>query len=197
MSKRLPELASPFTKVRKTVTKFFTRAFENFTSAQKFWAAFAFLCILTTLLINNPFWRASGEQYKEGDIARESIISPADITVPDIEATEARRKTAREKIPPIFRLESNKAEQSVQRFLSTWEKLQRHDEKAANANERPANRQANSDAKTETHWTGAGGAEVGKILASRSFSRNELDAVASALRESASGYIFDEADRQF
>jgi putative nucleotidyltransferase with HDIG domain len=197
MSKRLPELASPFTKVRKIVTKFFTRTFENFTSAQRFWAGFAFVCILTTLLINNPFWRAAGEQYKEGDIARESIISPADITVTDEEATESRRKTAREKIPPIFRLESNKSEQAVQRFLSAWEKLQRHDDKLSNSNEKPANRLSNSDAKTETHWSGAGGAEVGKILAGRNFSRNELDAVASALRESSAGYIYDDTDRQF
>ena len=197
MSKRLPELASPFTKIRRTFNKYFTRTFENFSSAQRFWTGFAFLCILTTLMINNPFWRATGEQYKEGDIARESIISPADITVTDEEATAARKNAAREKIPPIFRLESNKAEQSVQRFLSAWEKLQRHDDKAANTNDRPANRQANSDAKTETHWTGAGGAEVGKILAARNFSRNELDAVASALRESSSGYIFDDSERQF
>jgi cyclic-di-AMP phosphodiesterase PgpH len=197
MSKRLPELASPFTKVRKTVTKFFTRTFENFTSVQKFWAGFAFLCILTTLLINNPLWRAAGEQYKEGDIARESIISPADITVPDVEATEARRTAAREKIPPIFRLESNKSEQSVQRFLSAWEKLQRHDENPSNTGEKSANKQSNSDAKTETHWMGAGGAEVGKVLAARNFSRNELDAVASALRESSAGYIYDDSDRPF
>ena len=197
MSKRLPELASPFTKFRKTVDRFFRRIFENFTSAQRFWTGFALLCIVTTLMINNPFWRASGEQYKEGDIARESIISPADITITDEEATETRRQAAREKIAPIFRLESNKAEQAVQRFLSAWEKLQRHDDNATNSNERAVNRQTNSDAKTETHWMGAGGAEVGKILAGRNFSRNELDAVASALRESASGYIYDDSDRQF
>ncbi len=198
MSKRLPELASPFTKARKKIGKFFSRNFENVTSMQRFWAGFAFLCILTTLLINNPLWRTSGEQYKEGDIARESIISPADITVTDEEATEAKRKAAREKIPPIFRLESNKAEQSVQRFLSAWEKLRRHGETSKNANEKPADsRQSNSDAKTETHWTGAGGAEVGKILASRNFSRNELDAVLSALRESSEGYVYDDSERQF
>src|SRR5215204_2247526 len=183
MSKRLPEMASPFTKIRQRVTKFFGRIFGNFTSAQRFWAGFAFLCILTTLLINNPLWRASGEQYKEGDIVRESVISPADITVPDIETTEGRRTAAREKIAPIFRLESNKSDQAVQRFLSTWEKLQRHGETPANSNERPTNKQTNSDAKAEIHWTGAGGAEVGKILASRNYSRNELDAVSSALRE--------------
>ena len=198
MSKRLPELASPFTKTRKKIGKFVSRNFENVTSNQRFWAGFAFLCILTTLLINNPFWRTSGEQYKEGDIARESIISPADITVTDQEATEAKRKAAREKIPPIFRLESNKAEQSVQRFTSAWEKLRRHGETSKNANEKPADsRQSNSDAKTETHWTGAGGSEVGKVLASRNFSRNELDAVLSALRESSEGYVYDDSDRQF
>ncbi len=196
MSKRLPELASPFTKIRKTIAKFFARTFENFTSVQRFWAGFAVLCILTTLLINNPFWRISGEQYKEGDIARESIISPADIIVTDEDATEARRKAAREKIPPIFRLESNKSEQTVQRFLSAWEKLQRHGETFSNSNDR-ANKQTNSDSKAETHWIGAGGAEVGTVLAARNFSRNELDAVTGALRESASGYIFDDSDRQF
>ena len=187
MSKRLPEMASPFTKIRQRAAKFLGRTFGNFTSVQRFWAGFAFLCILTTLLINNPLWRAAGEAYKEGDIVRESIISPADITVTDVETTESRQKAAREKIPPIFRLESNKPEQAVQRFLSAWEKLQRHGDASGNTNERPANRQSNADAKSEIHWTGAGGAEVGKILASRNFSRNELDTVSSALRESSSG----------
>ncbi len=198
MSKRLPELASPFTKARKKISKFFSRTFENVTSIQIFWAGFAFLCILTTLLINNPLWRISGEQYKEGDIARESVISPADITVTDEEATETRRNAAREKIPPIFRLESNKSEQSVQRFLSTWEKLQRHGDSQGNTTSKPNNsKPTNSDAKAETHWTGAGGAEVGKVLASRNFSRNELDAVLSALRESSEGYIYDDSEKQF
>jgi hypothetical protein len=197
MSKRLPELASPVTKVRKTFHKLTKRIFENFSPAQRFWSGFALLCILTTLLINNPFWRPAGEQYKEGDIVREDIISPADIIVPDEDATEARRKTAREKIPPIFRLEATKPEQAVQRFLSAWEKLQRHGETSSNTNARPAGRLTNSDAKAEMHWTGAGGAEVGTILAARNFSRNELEAVSSALRETSSGYIYDDSERQF
>ncbi|MEP6903667.1 MAG: HDIG domain-containing metalloprotein [Actinomycetota bacterium] len=198
MSKRFPELASPVTKIRKTITKFFSRTFEKFTFGQKFWSGFAFLCLLTTLLINNPLWRISGEQYKEGDIARESIISPADISVTDTEQTEKLRQAAREKIPPIFRLESNKAEQSLQRFLSAWEKLQRHGETSNNSNLKTVNSKAtNSDAKGEIHWTGAGGAEVGKILASRNFSRNELETVLSALREGSEGYIYDDSEKQF
>ncbi|HNU09260.1 MAG TPA: HDIG domain-containing protein, partial [Pyrinomonadaceae bacterium] len=58
-------------------------------------------------------------------------------------------------------------------------------------------KQANSDAKGETHWTGSGGPEVGKILASRTFSRNELDSVESAIRESSQGYIYDDTDAQY
>jgi cyclic-di-AMP phosphodiesterase PgpH len=195
MSKRLPDLSSPFSKARKKFGGYVSRPFENFTKRQIFWTGFAVLCLVTTFLINNPFWRSSAEQYKEGDIARESILSPADITVTDADATEAKREEARQKVKPIFRFESNKAEQSVQRFLSSWENLQRHgDEKGiTNSN----NKLSNADAKTETHWTGAGGAEVGKILASRTFSRNELEAVQSALREASAGYIYDDSEKQY
>ena len=51
--------------------------------------------------------------------------------------------------------------------------------------------------RRRSHWTGAGGPEVGKILASRAYSRNELDAVQSALKESSEGYIFDDSDKQY
>jgi putative nucleotidyltransferase with HDIG domain len=80
----------------------------------------------------------------------------------------------------------------VQQFLSSWEKLQRHGSETS-ANAKPTN----SDAKTETHWTGAGGSEVGKVLAARNFSRNEIDAVSGALREADEGYIYDDSERQY
>jgi putative nucleotidyltransferase with HDIG domain len=159
---------------------------------QRFWLGFGVLCIATTLLIHNPMWRTSGEQvYKEGDIARESIVVPADISFTDTEDSTRRTLEAKKAVKPIFRYESNKPEQAVQRFLSSWEKLQRHD---GNTN---SVRQSNTDAKMETRWTGAGGTETGKTLASRNFSKNELDAVQSALTESAEGYIFDDSDRQY
>ncbi|HEY0429308.1 MAG TPA: HDIG domain-containing protein [Pyrinomonadaceae bacterium] len=195
MSKRLPDLESPFSKVRKKIGSYTSRPFENFTKGQIFWAGFAALCLVTTFLINNPFWRTPVEPYQEGDIARETILSPADITVTDADATDAKRVEMRGKVKPIFRFESNKAEQSVQRFLSSWENLQRHGESTGNSN---ANAKLNNaDAKTETHWTGAGGNEVGKVFASRTFSRNELEAVQSALREAAAGYIYDDSEKQY
>src|SRR4028118_1752202 len=102
MSKRLQDLATPLSRIRREASQFFSRSFENLSEARRFWLGFALLCLLTTFLINNPFWRAVAEQYKEGDIARESIISPADIIVTDEEATETRRKTARAQTPQTF-----------------------------------------------------------------------------------------------
>lgn len=189
----LQDKASPVTKARKALTKQVGRYWEKFTPAQRFWIGFVLLSIVTTALINNPFWRSAAELYKEGDIARESIISPADISVTDSEETERLREAARTTVQPIFRYESNRADQAVQGFLSSWEKLQRHTTGATNTNAR----QANAESKNETHWTGSGGPEVGKILASRTFSRNELETVQSALRESSQGYIYDDADSQY
>ena len=131
---------------------------------------------------------SSEPQFHEGEIARESVVSPADINLRSTNETERLRTQARDNVKPIFRYESGKPEQAVQRFLSAWETLERH----GGASGSPA-KQSNSDVRSETHWVGAGGADVGKILASRSFTHNELDAVQTALREAADGYIYDAA----
>ncbi|MBK7393733.1 MAG: HDIG domain-containing protein [Chloracidobacterium sp.] len=191
MSKRIRDLKSPVTEWREWLFGLIARPFGVLSPEHQFWIGFAVLCLLTTLLIHNPLWRSAGEQaYQEGDIARESISSPADVYFADPDESERLKSEARKAVKPIFRYESNKAEQAVQGFLSSWEKLQRHGGEANT-------KQSNSDAKAETHWLGAGGAEVGKTLASRTFSRNELDAVQTALREAAEGYVYDDSERQY
>ena len=185
-------MKSPAARWREKISAAAAKPFGRLSDDHRFWLGFAVFCLLTTFLIHNPFWRAAGEPlYKEGDIARESILAPTDINFTDTEQTEKLKLEAKKAVKPIFRYESNKAEQTVQRFLSAWEKLQRHGGENSNT------KQSNSDTKTETHWTGAGGAEVGKTLAARAFSRNELEAVQSALKESSEGYIFDDSDRQY
>ncbi len=191
--KNLKELASPVTRIKKFFTKNFLGYWDKFTPHQRFWVGFALLSLITTGLIYNPLWRSTGEHYKIDDVARESIVSPADISVTLDDETEQLREAARASVQPIFRYESNKSDQAVQRFLSSWERLQRH----TNPSSSPATKQANSDAKGETHWTGSGGPEVGKVLASRTFSKNELDSVESAIRESSQCYIYDDADSQY
>lgn len=194
MGKRARDLRSPLSKWFEWLLDVVGRPFASMSVEQKFWIGFAVFCLVTTFLIHNPIWRAAGEQqYKEGDIVRESIIVPADVIYTDLEESEKLKEETRKAVKPIFRYESNKAEQAVQRFVSSWEKLQRHGNETFSSN----SKQSNSDTKAETHWTGGGGADVGKTLASRTFSRNELDAVQSALKESAEGYIFDDSEKQY
>jgi cyclic-di-AMP phosphodiesterase PgpH len=189
MSKRIRDLKSPVTEWRQWLFSLVAKPFLRLTDDQQFWLGFVVLCLLTTLLIYNPLWRASGEQpYQEGDIARESITSPADIYFNDPEESERLKTQARETVRPMFRYESNNAEQAVQGFKSAWEKLQRHGD---------GKLPANADTKGETHWTGAGGADVGKTLAARTFSRNELDTVEGSLGQSAEGFIYDDAEKQY
>ena len=196
-NKHTKDLRSPLSKWFEWLIEVVTRPFASLTVGQRFWFGFVVLCLLTTVLIHNPLWRAAGEQvYKEGDIARASIIAPADVIFTDKEESDKLKDDARRAVKPIFRFESNKSEQVVQRFLSSWEKLQRHGGEPANAKQSNT-KPSSSDTKAETHWTGAGGAEVGKTLSARPFSRNELDGVQSALKESSEGYIFDDSERQY
>ncbi|MEP6848875.1 MAG: HDIG domain-containing metalloprotein [Acidobacteriota bacterium] len=192
MSKRIQDLTPPTTKWRKKISDAVMKPFRLLSGDQRFWLGFVLVCVVTTFLVFNPFARSSSDQgYKEGDIARETIIAPSDIYFSDDEATERRKSAAKDEIRPIFRYESNKAEQAVQQFVSSWESLQRHG--GGTSDQKPTN----SDAKTETHWSGAGGTEVGKVLAARPFSRNELESVQSALREASEGYIYDDSEKQY
>lgn len=190
MSKRLLDWASPLTKARRAVGSYVSRPFGSLSSEQIFWTGFALLCLITTVLISNPFWRSPVELYKEGDIARESIISPADITQINAEETNNLKQDARESVRPIFTSESNRAEQAVQSFRSAWENLARKTESAGNA-------KSNSNTKTDAQWTGAGSSELAKTFTARRFSANELEAIVRILRENAGGLIYGDQDRQY
>jgi putative nucleotidyltransferase with HDIG domain len=192
VSKRTQETRPAIVRRTGDVFERLSAPFRKLTARQRFWVGFAFLCVATTLLIHNPWWRAGGDQgYRESDIARETIVSPADIHFVDEEATERERYNAREAINPIFSFEPKRADEAVQNFRSAWETLQRSSSPANTAN------RTSTNSSTLTQWTGAGGAELGKVFAARRFSSNELDAITRILRENASGDIYGDQDSQF
>jgi putative nucleotidyltransferase with HDIG domain len=196
-SKRLPDLTPPLTRVRRQAERYLSRPFKNLSDKQRFWLGFVVLVLLTAFLVGNPFIRGAGESYHEGDIARETIVSPADITAIDDQQTEFLRQAARDSVKPIFTYEANRAEQAISSFRSAWEGMVRKAD-AANTNAKPANANAkavNTNAKTET-WKDETGEEVSKVFMARRFSNNELEAVTRALRESAEGYIYADHDAQ-
>ena len=197
MSKVIQDLTTPFTKFRRIATNYVSRPFEKLTEDQKFWFGFALLCHFNYFLINNPFWRSTAEQYKEGDIARQSIISPADITVTDTEATDKiKADRAIESVPPIFTYESNRADKAVQSFRSAWENLQRKTDNS-DANVKTNINSNNTNIKPDLQWTGAGGEELGISFRARRFTNNELESITRVLRENAEGTIYGDQDRQY
>src|SRR5690606_1175400 len=90
----------------------------------------------------------------------------------------------------IFIFEPRRADEAVQSFRSAWEDLQRR------ADPPPPGRD-NANAQTEVQWTGAGGAELGRVLGARRFSANELQSIERVLREHASGDVYGDSDRQY
>lgn len=195
MNKRLPSLTSPFAKTRTKIVQFFIRPFQKLSDKQKFWLGFAILALITTFILQNPFRQNVSETYKEGEILRQSIIAPADISVVNIEETEAIRQAARESIRPIFTFESNRAEESVQNFRSAWERLQKVN---ANSNSNSNNKtNVKAEGKSELQWTGSGGTEVAKDLISRTFTASEIEAIVRSLRNNAEGSIYNDSDGQF
>jgi cyclic-di-AMP phosphodiesterase PgpH len=186
MSNKREDLTSPIAKFRNKILK--RIKFERITSRQKFWIGFVLLSVFTTLLLDNPFFRSTGESYKEGDVVRETIISPADISATDDEETERMREAAKNSIRPIFTFETNRADNAIQSFRSSWENLQR---KPDNSNSKSNSSNANYG------WKGAGGNDVGKVFSSRKFTATEIDAVTRILRENANGYIYNDSDEQY
>lgn len=187
-NKRLPNLVSPFTKVRRQFERLITRPLKSLSEPQRFWIGFSLLVLVVALLIGNPFFRSIGETYREGDIVRENIVSPADITAIDDQQTEFLRQAARDTIKPIFTFESSRAEQAVSNFRSAWEGMNRRGD-VANTNAKNGNSNARIDS-----WKDENGEEFSKIFLARRFSANEIEAVTRALRESAEGYVYADHD---
>ena len=188
MSKRIQDLTPPPTRWRKAISSFASRPFKVLSDGQKFWLGFAFLCIVTTLLLNNPLWRASdGTEYKVDEIAHERIVSPADIHFVDEEETNRIRDAAREKVHPIFASEPKRADEAVQSFRTAWESIERKSSASAS-------NKSNSSNRSEPPISATGNSELARAFALRKFSANELEAVARVLRENAGGDIYADQD---
>ncbi|MEP6923901.1 MAG: HDIG domain-containing metalloprotein [Pyrinomonadaceae bacterium] len=187
MSKKRLNLAPPLAKYRNAASKFINRFWTRLPPNLRVAFFFGFLVLSTTLAVVNPYTRNAGwEIYKEGDIVRHTIASPADIIETDEAETKKWREAAAEIVKPIFIFESNRAEQAVLSFRGAWEDLRRQNTIIPNAND--------NTSKPELNWTGKGGVEVAKVIAARNFSSNDLELLTQVLRESAGGYIYNEAD---
>ncbi len=191
MNKKLPDKSSPILKWLKQTFESALKPFRRISADQRFWIGFALLALTTTILINNPLWRTGDPGYRVNDIAREAIISPADIYSIDEEATAIERENAASAIAPIFSYEQRRADEAVQSFRSSWESLQRQNDASNSAN------RGNTNVAANKSWAGPNGEELARVFSARRFSSNELESVTRVLRESASGDIYGDQDAQY
>jgi putative nucleotidyltransferase with HDIG domain len=147
----------------------------------RFLIACSVLVLLTTLLLLTNRGSSFNEDYKIGDVLGRSIIAPTDLTAVDQAETERRKNLARETTRPVFNFDSSRAETSVQSFRSDWENL-----KAQSA----------SGQNKSLVWDGEGGPAVAQAIAAHNFNEADLDRIASILRDSSEGYIYDDADAE-
>lgn len=123
MNNSRPNLAPPLAKYRNAASKIVKRALVFLPPSARLAIGFGALVLLTTLLVVNPYTKTPGENYKESDIARQTIVSPADITETDYAETQKWRDAARETVKPIFVFEPNRAAQANSNSLPKFAEI--------------------------------------------------------------------------
>lgn len=179
MGKR-PKLVSPTAQLRMTVLAKVSRFFGRFSPQARLLLLVAMFVIAATLLLDVNLFRLPAGDYREGDIARRTVIAPNDFTAVDQVETNRRRSAARASTPSVFIFDTSAAERSVESFRAAWVGL----DPARSAGEAPL-------AKP---WPGPNGVAISSTLLARG--RNPADAAAleRALRAAAGEYVFDDAD---
>lgn len=174
-----PRFKTPFSQARDKFVGYLMAPFNFFQPQTRLYVGFAFLVIVTTLLLGANFTPRLTENYKVGDVVTRTVVAPADITTIDAAETEKRRAAAREASRPVFNYDSTRVESSAQSFASAWLELK------------------NKENPKPSDWRGPGGEAVGRALIAHKFDQTALDQMTSWVREIGGRYIYDdtEADR--
>jgi len=77
MAKRIQDLKTPTTRFGERVVGLIVRPFERLSQDQKFWFGFGAVCLLTTLLINNPLLRQTLWHNHNGHLRRRHLLNRA------------------------------------------------------------------------------------------------------------------------
>ena len=178
-----PRFTTPLSRARDAFVRHLLRPFELFQPSTRLLVGFAFLVVVTTLLLFSGYSSGFSENYKEADIVRRTVVAPADITTADIFERERRRTLARESTRPIFNFDSTRGASSAQSFRAAWEDLKHQVGSKPTGNKQPT-------------WGGAGGAPVARAIIAHGFSDSELERLTALIREIGDGYVYDDADSE-
>ena len=111
---RRPRFTTPLTIARDAFVLYVVRPLDVFPPTVRFVIGFTFCVIVTALLLFSNYSSSASEHYKEGEVVKATVVSPADINAVDIGETERKRTAAREATRPVFYFDSTRGESSVQ-----------------------------------------------------------------------------------
>ncbi|HKO42139.1 MAG TPA: HDIG domain-containing protein [Pyrinomonadaceae bacterium] len=174
-----PRFTTPFSRARDAIIRVLLKPLNVLQPRTLFLIGFGLLVVLTVPLLLGSFSSGAAQEYKEGDVVRESVVARTDSTGIDIAETERRRNAAREATRPVFNFDSTRGATSARSFRAAWEDLRQQSEAAP------------SQILT---WSGEGGNAVGRAIASHAFSQDELDRLVRMIRDVADKYIYDDVD---
>jgi putative nucleotidyltransferase with HDIG domain len=155
------------------------RPLDVFPRNVRFLIGFTLLVVVTALLLFSNYSSSFSENYREGEVVKATVVSPADINTVDIGETERKRAAAREATRPVFYFDSTRGESSVQSFRAAWEDLRKQSEVHTPA---------------QPVWTGEGGAAVARAIIAHHFDSAELERLTGMIREIGGGYVYDDND---
>ncbi len=174
-----PRFTTPFSRARDAIIRVLLRPISVLQPRTLFLIGFGLLVVLTVPLLLGSFSTGSAQEYKEGDVVRESVVARTDSTGIDIAETERRRNAAREATRPVFNFDSTRGATSARSFRAAWEDLRQQSEAAP------------SQVLT---WSGEGGNAVARAIGAHNFSQDELDRLVRMIRDVADKYIYDDGD---
>ncbi len=174
-----PRFTTPLSRARDTLISYLLRPLNVLQPRTLFLIGFAVLVVVTVPLLLGNFSTGVAQEYKEGDVVRESVVARTDSTGIDIAETERRRNTAREATRPVFNFDSTRGATSARSFRSAWEDLRQ---------------QAEAAPSQVLTWSGEGGNAVARAIAAHNYSQDELDRIARMIRDIADKYIYDDVD---
>ncbi len=174
-----PRFTTPFTRARDAAIHFLLRPLSVLQPRTLFLIGFGFLVAVTVPLLLGNFSTGFTQEYREGEVVRESVVARTDTTGVDIAETERRRNAAREATRPLFNYDSTRGATSARAFRAAWEDL----------------RQQSEAAPTQVlTWSGEGGNAVGRAILAHNFSQDDLDRLVRMMRDVADKYIYDDVD---
>ena len=99
---RRPRFTTPLMRVRDLLVRYLVRPLDVFSPTVRLAIGCTLLVAITTLLLFTTDSSVLSANFKEGEVVRATIVSPADITTVDLLQTKIRQDAAREATRPVI-----------------------------------------------------------------------------------------------